>query len=267
VSAFVADEADDLAARARGCVSADYYGISWIPTAGPTLAAAWMFRHQPPLGHSPERGWTYGNRGQVDLALLYQTETGGRWMRLPGQPDWLAADDAPHWARGSLYAASHALDVGDETWLYFTGTPELHGWAGAGVELRAFRDRLTADGGFARIGRLSWPRHRLLGYTAGLTEWVHLTAVEESDAEPPGLRLNLVTSPRGRLRVALLDGDGNAVEGFGLDDCDGFAGDHLQRTITWRGSPQLPGREVAADLTARVEIEDGTLFAFSFGRS
>jgi len=157
VSAFVADELDDQAARTHGCVSADYYGVSWIFTPGPTVTAARVFRHHGPLGHSPERLWQYGNEGPVDLQLRYQLERGGRWLALPGRPDWITAADMPDWARGGLYAASHALDVGDETRLYFTGTSEQHGWAGASVATEDLRQAQLGHGGFARIGLMTWP--------------------------------------------------------------------------------------------------------------
>lgn len=266
VSAFVADEADDLAARARGGLSADFYGISWLPTPGPTVAFAWMFRHQPPLGRSPERLWTYGSLGQVDLVLLYQLERGGRWLQLPGRPDWLAADDVPGWGGGGLYGASHAIPAGDETWLYVCGTPERHGWGGAGVDLDTYRQQLAEAGGFARIGLLRWPRDRVMGYAAGLCEWVDLKPACAGPGEPAGLRLNVRTSRRGRVRAALLDGGYQPVSGYAFADCDAFAGDHLEATVTWRGSPRLPDRAVAADLVARVEIADGALYAFAFGR-
>lgn len=266
VSAFVADEVDDLAARAHGCVSADFYGVSWLPTPGPTLAVAWVFRHQSPLGHSPDRLWTYGNQGQVDLALLYQLEPGGRWLQLPGRPDWLAAADAPSWARGSLYAASHAIDVGDETRLYFTGTPERHGWAGAGVDLSAYRASLADGGGFSRIGLLRWPRNRLLGYAASLRECIDVAPAPGGDDGAPGLRLNVCTTRRGQVRVALLDGDYRELNGFAHADCDGLSGDHLETPVTWRGSAALPDRAAAQELIARIEIEDGILYAFAFGR-
>jgi hypothetical protein len=265
VSAFVADELDDQVARTHGCVSADYYGVSWIFSPGPTVTAVWVFRHHGPLGHSPERLWQYGNQGPVDLQLRYQLERGGRWLALPGRPDWITAADMPAWARGGLYGASHALDVGDETRLYFTGTAEQHGWSGT-VATQEFRQARLGHGGFANIGLMTWPRHRLLGVRADLTEQIDLQAAGVTTAEPPGLRLNVSTRAGGRVRVALLDGDRKAIDGYHLEDCDGLAGDHLAGTISWRGSKRLPTVALADELIARVELESGTLWAFSFSR-
>ncbi len=265
VSAFIPDEADDLVARAHGCVSADTYGLSWIPTPGPTVAAVWTFRHVYPIGRSPDRLWNYGNLGQVDLELRYQLERGGRWLAMPGRPDWVEAAKAPGWARGGLYGASNAIDVGDETWLYVTGTRELHGWPGADVDRDAFRQESIASGGFARIGRLTWPRNRLLGYRANLREQVDLLSGPVTAEEPAGLRLNISTAPNSRARVALMNAEYEAIDGFGFDDCDPLSGDHLEAPVTWKGSPELPGGP--GKLIARVELEDASLWAFSFGVS
>ncbi len=266
VSAFVADELDDMAARARGCVSADYYGLSWIFSPGMTVAVTWMFRHQGPLGHSARQMWQYGNQGAVDFELRYQLERGGRWLALPGRPDWVAAADMPEWARGGLYGASHALDVGDRTRLYFTGTRERHGWSGADVDTKEKRQKLAQDGGFARIGLMSWPRHRLLGARADLLEYIDLLAEPLTHDKAAGLVLNCSTNGGGRVRVALLDGDRNALNGYTFEDCDGLSGDHLAAPVRWRGSADLPGIDMARQLIARVEIESGALWAFSFDR-
>ena len=262
VSAFVANETDDLAARARGCVSADYYGVSWVPTCGPTVAVAWMFRHTPPMGRSPDRLWNYGSLGQVDLELRYQAERGGRWLALPGRPDWISAASAPVWARGCLYGASNAIDVGDETWLYVTGTPELHGWTGSGVDKAAYRAQLVESGGFARIGRITWPRNRILGYRAILQEHVDVLSGDVTADEPEGLRLNTKTEDGGKIRVALFDAEYHPVPDYGFEDCDAITGDHLNHVVTWKGSADLPS--VDGGLIARIELTGAELWAFAF---
>ncbi|MDP6983544.1 MAG: hypothetical protein QGG05_10710 [Candidatus Latescibacteria bacterium] len=263
VSAFVADESDDQAARAHGCLSADYYGVSWLPTPGPTVAMVWMFRHIPPMGRSADRLWNYGSLGQVDLELRYQPERGGRWLSLPGKPDWVNAAQAPEWARGCLYGASHAIHVGDETWLYVTGTTELHGYTGSSVDRQSYRDDQATAGGFARIGRLTWPRHRILGVRARLQEQVDLLSGPVTADEPAGLFLNAHTGTGGRLRAALLDAKYQPIPGYGVDDCDAISGDHLNRVVSWNGSPQLP--ETSDRLIARMELTDADLWAFTFG--
>lgn len=264
VSAFIPDEQDDLNARAHGFVSADYYGVGLLPTPGPTLGFLWNFRHLPPLGqHEPRLLSHYGSIGSVDLSVVYQPERGGRWLHLPGRPDFLAAADAPEWARGALYTAASPLHVGDETWLYFTGTLDQHGWSGAGIDRKAWRQSLLDQGGFARIGLMKWPRDRIIGYRAILCERLQLAPRVARDTAG-GLTLNAVTRPSGRIRARLLDQEWQPIAGFDFDDCEPIAGNHLQAAVRWRGQSRLPAIPGDLSPTAEVEIDDATLYAFDF---
>jgi len=263
VSAFIPDEYDDLNARARGFVSADYYGVGLMPTPGPTIGFLWNFRHLPPLGHHEPHMWHYGRIGSVDLSVVCQPERGGRWLHLPGRPDWLAAADAPPWARGALYTAASPIDVGDETWLYFTGTLDQHGWCGYGVDTGERRRTLQDRGGFARIGLARWPKGRVIGYQAVLAERLQLSPrVDAGDRSR--LILNVVTRPGGRLRVALLDPEQKPLPGCSFEDCDPIAGDHLEAPVRWQGKSAWPDVSDGRSLTAEIEITDATLYAFDF---
>ena len=263
-TAFVPDEQDDLNARARGFVSADYYGVGLLPTPGPTIGFLWNFRHLPPLGQLETRLLThYGSIGSVDLSIAYQPERNGRWLHLPGRPDFLAAGDAPEWARGALYTAASPIQVGDETWLYFTGTVDQHGWAGVGEDRVAWRNSWLDRGGTSRIGLMKWPRDRIIGYRATLCERLQLAPRVVQDT-PGELALNAVTRPGGRIRARLLDGEWQPVPGFDLDDCEPIVGDRLEAGVRWRGQPRLPDVSAGQPLTAEIEIVDATLYAFDF---
>ncbi len=169
----------------------------------------------------------------------------------------------PTWARGSLYTASAPIDVGDETWLYFTGTAERHGWVGAGVDTKEWRDALAGRGGFMRIGLAKWPKDRLIGYRARLRERIELLA-NERGAGPGKLVLNADVRTGGRLRVALLNGAGEVIPGYGMEESDALIGDQRLTTVRWQGKDQLPELPAGQPLLARIELEDATLFAFAF---
>jgi hypothetical protein len=154
--------------------------------------------------------------------------------------------------------------VGDETWLYFSGTQDRHGWCGAGVDAREWRSSLVGSGGFARIGLAKWRRDRIMGYEASLRERVDLSAGPAGEDERGGLTLNAAIRPGGAIRVALLDGSFEPIAGYGLEDCDVLTGDEIDFSVRWRGRPELPAVDTADTLTARVEIDRGTLFAFDF---
>ena len=263
VSALVPDEHDDALARARGFHSADYYGVGLMPTPGPTIGFLWNFRHLPPLGYHAPHMFHYGWIGSVDLSIVYQLERGGRWLHVTGRPDWVRASDAPSWASGALYTAAHPIDVGEETWLYFTGTRDQHSWCGQGIDSSAFRRDLLGKGGFARIGLMKWPKDRILGYRAVLPERIQIAPrIEEKGRE--GLRLNVRTRPGGSVRVALLDAGMNPVAGYTFEECDPIHGDHLEVEVTWRGRSSLPALPDRGSPTAEIEIRDAVLYAFEF---
>lgn len=253
VRALAPDEIDDMHARMRGLNSADYYGVGLLPTAGPVLGFLWNFRHTLPLGDQEELK-QYGNRGPVDLSLVYQLERGGRWLHLAGRPDWLSAAEMPPWAAGCIYTASEPLEVGDETWLYFTGTANLHGLHGHGVD----RKQALADipGGISKIGLAKWPTNRLMGFKAGVPGRVRLARAVEGGGQE--LRINAETAPGGRVRARLLDGEGKPIEGFDFEDCVPLGQNALDHAFAWKG-----GVPAQAEL-AEVELRDATLYAFAF---
>jgi len=257
VTALVPDEYDDQIARAHGFESADYYGVGLYPGPTVTIGILWNFRHQSPLNSNPRYG-RWGRAGCVDLSLAYQTERGGRWQHLPGRLDWLAARDLPDWAAGALYTASSPIEVGDETWLYFTGTPERHGWAGEEVDGAAFR----RERGLGRIGLARWPRGRLMGYESRFRGLIRLEP-RQGDTATTRLVLNALVRPGGRVRAALLDGSDEPIPGYTFDDCKPLTGDHLAAEVQWRGGPPKPDQRPAS---AQIELEGATLYGFSFQR-
>lgn len=257
ISALIPDEFDDIAAQTRGFVSADYYGMGWLPTSGPTIGFLWNFRHQPPISN-------HGYQGRVDISLVYQLEHNGRWYPVAGRPDWLAADTAPAWANGGVYTASSALDVGDESWLYFCGTLDRHGWCGAGVTYSDWIKTLAQYKGFARIGRASWKRNRLIGCRTVQPGQVTLRPDTTDSGQVGQLIVNAQLRHGGTLRAALIDErDGQPIQGFDFSDCQILTGDHSATAVRWKGQSSLPST-YSQPIHARIELTDGTLWAFDF---
>jgi hypothetical protein len=266
VSALVPDEYDDIIAQARGFRSADYYGLGFMPTPGAMIGFLWPFRHSLPYLSTTRN--QFGNWGRIDLSLVYQFERGGRWRHFPGRADWVNADEMPHWARGCLYTASSPVDVGDETWLYFTGDVHRHAWF-LGPEWKKPGDprlrSLQDPGGFSAIGILRWPRDRLLGYFAPLLEKIDLLPRRGEPGSAGRLVLNAVTRPNGAVRVALMDKPGGRpIEGYDFANCEPLVGDIRDAVVRWNGRPDLPATDEATKLIAQLEIIKGTLYAFDF---
>lgn len=252
VSALVPDDYNDIVARARGFNSGDYYGVGLMPTDGPTIGFLWNFRHQLPLAH------TWGDRGRVGISIVYQLERGGSWQHVSGRPDWLSAENAPEWAQGAIYTAAYPIEVGDETWLYFCGTEDRHGWCGDGVEYSEWCKTLLQKKGFSKIGLAKWARDRIVGYESDYIEHISLTPRKSTASR---LALNAVTSPGGLIRAQLVsEDDKKPIPGYSYDDCEPISGDHLEVAVGWKGKNTLPSLPVNAE----VEITRGTLYAFDF---
>jgi hypothetical protein len=255
VTALIPDEYDDQIARARGFESADYYGVGLYPGPTVTIGFLWNFRHQAPLSSSARSG-RWGGIGCVDISLVYQTERGGRWQHLPGRPDWMATGEMPGWASGALYTAASPVEVGDETWLYFTGTPDRHGWAGVDVDREAFR----RTQGSARIGLARWPRGRLMGYESNLRGIIRLEP-HRDDGGATRLVLNVAARSGGRVRAQLLDDRGEPLPGYTFEDCVPLTGDHPAAEIQWRTGSPGPGLQPDS---VQIELENATLYGFVF---
>lgn len=72
--------------------------------------------------------------------------------------------------------------------------------------------------------------------------------------ESDELRLNIDTSASGVARAALLDDNGGAIPGFGLEDCDRIQGNDTYYVPTWKGSgdvSRLKGRKVKLVIESR----------------
>ena len=67
----------------------------------------------------------------------------------------------------------------------------------------------------------------------------------------------------GSIRVELQDSDGDAIEGFTLDDCPPIYGDTPARTVAWKQGPdvsELAGKAVRL----RFELKDADLYSLHF---
>jgi hypothetical protein len=77
------------------------------------------------------------------------------------------------------------------------------------------------------------------------------------------LELNFAGSPAGGLQVELQDGEGNALEGYRLEECPEMIGDVIDRVVVWgKGSDLSP----LAGKTVRLRfvMRDTDLYSFRF---
>lgn len=113
---------------------------------------------------------------------------------------------------------------------------------------------------------LSWRQDRLMSLEA---ETIGECVTKPFIFEGESLRINASTRDGGALRFELLDASGpegaraRTVEGRSLAGCDPVVGDHLDRTVTWRGQSDLSawlGRPVRL----RIDMRESHLYSVRF---
>lgn len=156
--------------------------------------------------------------------------------------DWERYDRAPY-VRLGLEGGDNANMVfigpgmvirGDEIWQFGTGFRNRHG----AVEHRKER----ADGVIYRhVQRVDGFVSLDFAVDGGRAQ------TRPVRVEGPRLLVNVDTGALGDLRVGLLDGDGNALPGFDLEDCLPLQTNETSAVVTWKGGADLTalhGREV-----------------------
>jgi hypothetical protein len=251
---FAPDEADDDWPR-RPSDRTEVYVMSVVAHAAGYMGFPAIFRHTPQeLDGSPTAGGGMLSReagavtgtGPLDIQLATSPD-GVAWSRT-----WPRLAVIPRGPPGSydggaiLNTASAPVDVGDQTWLYYTAISTGHG---APVPPKAIS-----------IGRADW---RLHGYAS-------------LDAGPEGgeVRTKSITlgrsrlvvnadASRGELRVALLEADGRPIDGYALEQSEVLSSDATQWTARWRGRDAAP---VDRPVQVLIAMYNARLYSLSSGR-
>jgi hypothetical protein len=77
------------------------------------------------------------------------------------------------------------------------------------------------------------------------------------------LALNMNASAMGEVRLELREPDGKPIEGFRFEDCDPLHGNYLERTVTWKGQPELTSL-AARPVRLAFQLRAVKLYAFQF---
>lgn len=80
---------------------------------------------------------------------------------------------------------------------------------------------------------------------------------------PGKLELNLATSAGGGFQAAILDADGKALPGFGIDDCELFYGDKIATTPNWKGG-NIPPLKAGDIFRLQFKMTECDVFSFRF---
>ena len=221
----------------------EFYGIGVYPHESCTLAFPWML--------TINNNARYGNHegpGEIQLAVSRDLE---HWDR-PFREACIPRGKVGEWDCGFFETANEAIRVGDEIWLYYSGsnythgTPCLYRAEGTG--------RLTQYTG--SIGLAKWKLDRFASVD-GPAEGGVLTTVPIV-FKGARLELNAATKQDGQVAVELLDMRGRVAA-----RSKPFTGDDLRHTVAWQtGGPikELEGKPIAL----KFSLKRAELYSFAF---
>ena len=251
-ASLIPDEFDDVAARSRGFVSGDYYGMGMMPASLGTVGFIWQFRHRLPVAP----GNMGGLFGATDITLAYQYEENACWIHMPGRPDFLKHGSVP-WAPGGIYSASNITECGNEHRLYVSGATRSHGWyLDQTPAVIPERQKQLAEMGLSRIGFASWPKWRLFGFNADPEGALDIDLGPVS--QPCYLMLNYETESGGSVRTELLADE--TLDGYSLDDATPLGGNQISANASWKSGAIIQPND--RKVSARVYLDRATIYAY-----
>jgi len=205
-------------------------------------------RHDMMIGFLWESQWwdLGGKHGQIRGRLVVSRDHGHHWERVDGEKPFFDLGPQHAFDAGTVYPST-ILTIGDEDFIYYTGTRITH----APMPRSEFPNDAYSIG-VARI-----PRDRFVGRRAGAAEGV---LVSRAFPMPPhrALFLNCSTGSNGYCRVFVESAENGSTLLAGID----FLGDSLDGEIAWQeGSPEnVTGQLVRL----RFQMREASLYGFRF---
>jgi hypothetical protein len=206
------------------------------------------FMFPSPYRHYPEPPLSkYANDGLVDIQTATSRD-GVHWNRLSREP-YVSLGTEEEIDRGQIYMAVGMFRRGGKIEQYYGGYRTNHGVLGSQPD---------ADGAIFRL------EQRLDGFVSADA------AFEGGEfATPPlvfsgtKLVLNINASAMGTCKVEILDDQGNVLPGYSLAECDEIGGNHVEKTVSWKGQSHLSSLRGQV-VRLRVVMRACKLFAFEF---
>jgi hypothetical protein len=189
--------------------------------------------------------------GHVELA---SSADGFRWHRSAKRQPFLTAGREGDWDAGFVWEVARAVPSGNFLYFYYSGSNRPNRYR--------FPENISCIG-MAHIQRDRFVS--LLGDVEG--GWVLSREVKVA-----GDRLLVNCAPRHRafgrqghgwLKVQLIDGSGDAIESFTMDDCDPIRVDSLAYPVSWKGTSDI-SKLRGKGVHVRFFLSNAHVFAFRF---
>ena len=238
---FVPDATDDEWATQPN-QRTEVYNMSVYPHAGGFVGMSTMFRVMKIYDKSELGPGQSRFDGPIDIHLVTSAD-GTTWTRTWPRQNVIPRGAPGSFDGGAILGLSSALVNSDtETWVYYTAITTGHGGTMPPKRLS--------------IGRAEWRLHGFASLDAG-------PAGGQIETVPLQLTQgNLVVNAdasRGKLRVALLEVDGQPIAGCSFEDCLPLISDELRWTVRWAKGKVPTNRPVKVV----VEFLNARLFSLS----
>lgn len=240
---FAPDAEDDAWASGAG-QRTEVYNMSVYPHAAGFIGLPTIFRVT--AANRPKSELTPGQSpddGPIDVQLAASAD-GRAWQRSEPRVTLIPRGAPGAFDAGAILGVSStAVEMGDETWVYYTALTTAHGGPLPAKRLS--------------IGRAEWRRHGFVSLDAGATGGRIATKPVQLGA--PALVVNADAS-HGTVRVALLEADGRAIPGYRLEDSEPLHSDATGWSARWNNGTSAP-----TDRPVRVVVEltNARLFSLS----
>jgi len=188
----------------------------------------------------------------LDIRLAVSRD-GIRWSRPDRKTAFVPLGKLDEFDSGSLYMGQGMIRVGDELWMYYSGSPLRHN----GGDLENLKKPKNARVYSRVVTRLD----RFVAVVASTGSGSFITPPLNFTGKH--LNLNVQVHKGGSVRIGLLNEESRPLPGRSVDECVPLAGDSLSMPVKWK-----TGRDVSAraeqPTRLHVELTGAELFGFQF---
>ncbi len=188
----------------------------------------------------------------LDIRLAVSRD-GVTWTRPFRNQAYIPLGSAGQFDSGSLYMGQGAIQVGNELWQYYSGSPLTH-------EQNTL-ENLMIPGNQRVYSRVVSRIDGLISADAGEGGGYFITPPLTFDGGT--LRLNVQAKTGGSVRVGLLNADGSPIPGRFLTDSIPITGDLTDVMVAWQNGIDVSSRS-GVPTRLYVQMTNASLYAYQF---
>ena len=202
----------------------EFYGMSSLAYRDFRIGLLSVFHtlHERWIAQNQIEAWMPEWMNQMDIQLTYSKD-GQIWHRVGNRERILVCGPRGSFDSGSVYPPHAPFVVGEEIWVYYGGSNELHG------ELPRHGEAVRRGISLAKIKKDRWVCLK--------TDKEGLVTTAPLGVKPDSLWIN-ADATGGSLQVELVDPFERVISGFGKDDCVPLTGDETEHRVRWKGNPK-----------------------------